>query len=769
MLVAVLSGLLISCLIIPFGKHLKSKWGILIALLPASLFVYFLMQLPKVQLGNILTSTNDWVPSMGVNLAFRLDGLSLLFALLITGIGTGIFCYAFSYLKKHNYIDRFFGYLSLFMASMLGLSLSDNIILLFVFWELTSISSFFLIGFNNNSSESRRSALISFGVTGLGGFFLLAALVWVGSVAGTYNLSDLLLLGNIYTQEPLYPLAVVFLCIGAFTKSAQFPFHFWLPGAMRAPTPVSAYLHSATMVKAGVYILARFTPIIGGTVVWQYLLIGFGGFTMIYAAYNSIIRNDLKSILAYTTISALGILVFLIGLGTQAALIAAISFIVTHALYKAALFMITGIIDLQTGTRNIRKLSGLFKKMPLVGVAAAVAALSSAGVPLFIGFISKDLIYESTLELLNNQAYYLTALAVLTNIALVAAGFMAGFTPFIGKDSFPKVTRFKMEPSFWLPPILLGLLTLIFGIFPSWLEHAFINPSTKVILSENITGDLKLWHGFNTVFILSLITVGVGTVLFFLNKPSQRKQEMVSKLEKIAPKSLFSRLFFNFRSFSQQYTNILHDGFLRNYIFKIFLFAEIVLLYVLIKDGPIYVNFEQLSAISFYEIVCVLILCGAILIVLFTKSRMTAVIATSVVGYTICLMYVFYSAPDLAMTQFSIDTLTVVLFVFVLFRLPPFLNFRNKATRARDAVLAILFGTTISLVVLKVMQTPFTPDVKEFYGAYAYILAKGKNVVNVILVDFRGMDTMFEIVVLTIAGLGVFSLLKLRLKSSEKE
>lgn len=772
MLLTILFGFIASCLIVPFGRILKTRWAIFLASIPFVIFIFYLFQIPVISSGDAITENTPWIPSLGVGLDFRLDGLSLLFVLLISGIGTGIFIYAYEYLKNHEYRDRFFGYLLLFMSSMLGLVLSDNIILTFIFWELTSISSFFLIGFNNNDKSSRKSALVSLTITGLGGFFLLAAFSLIGKIAGTYSLSELIALGNMYQSHSLYPLIVTLLLLGAFTKSAQFPFHFWLPGAMKAPTPVSAYLHSATMVKAGVFLIARFTPVLGNDPIWNNTLLIVGGFTMLYSILNSLYRTDLKEILAYSTISVLGMLVFLLGLGTREAFIACLAFILAHALYKATLFMVTGIIDLKLGTRDITQLSGLGKVYPIVAIAAVLAAFSSAGLPSAMGFISKDLIYDSALKAPNsNYKDLLLPLALLTNIGLVAAGFMAGLKPFTGENLeshlLDKATPVNYK--LWIPPFLLAILSYVFGIFPNFVGKTLIDSSLYSVIQQYTPSDLKLWHGWNLVFILSLATLIIGFVIYVLNKPRKRKEEFFQKLYKYSPQNLFSKVVGAFDYFSLYFTNTLHNGYLRSYIFKIILFVDVLLAYMLIMDGPIYLDYSKLSSISVYEIINVIVLCGALIMVIFSKSRLTAVVATSVVGYTICLMFVFYSAPDLAMTQFSIDTLTVVLFVFVLFRLPPFLNFRNLPIRFRDSIVAIGFGAIISLIALKVMQQPFEPEVRDFYATYAYALAKGKNVVNVILVDFRGIDTMFEIVVLSISALGVYSLLKLRLTSSERE
>ena len=771
MLLAVLSGLIFSIVLVLFGKAFKAKWSILIPILPTILFIYFAQKIPTISSGTGYLQHYDWVPSLGINFSLQLDGLSSLFALLITGIGTGIFFYGRAYMKGHPYFDRFFGYLLMFMSAMLGVVMSNNILLLFIFWELTSISSFFLIGFNNNVADSRKSALTSLSITGLGGFFLLIALVLIGNIAGTYTISDLIDHREVILSHPLYPLIIGLLFIGAFTKSAQFPFPFWLPGAMKAPTPVSAYLHSATMVKAGIYILARFTPILGDHIYWNTTLIIIGGITMLYAAIHSIFRIDMKAILAYSTISALGILTFLLGVGTKEAIVAASVFILVHALYKATLFMVTGIVDHETHTRDITVLGGLRKVLRPVAFAAVLAALSSAGFPfLSFGFIGKDLIYEATLHYTNGDwVWILTGIAVITNIFLVAAGFMAGFKPFAGQlpEKFEKIhLPYK---AMWIPPLVLSILGVIFGILPALAGNYFTTAASNTIWGMNTESYLKVWHGFNIVFILSLITLLGGTLIYFINKPSPLKLARIERLNNISPQRIITGFANDIIRVGQWYTNILHNGYLRSYHFKIILFAEALLAYRLWLSGPITLDMWDLTYPDMYELAIIFILIGAIYLVVSTSSRLTAVVAMSVIGYCICLVFVIYSAPDLAMTQFTIDTLTTVLFVLVLYKLPPFINMTNKGIMFRDAVVAIGFGLILSLVALKVWSEPISAEISNFYGENAYLLAKGKNVVNVILVDFRGVDTMFETVVLSIAALGVYSMIRLRLKSSEKE
>ena len=765
MLLTVLAGFLIAFLTIPFGKILKTKWSIVLVAMPLAVFGYYLWRIPGIAAGQFFYESNSWIPSLGVNLDFKLDGLSLLFTLLISGIGTAVFFYARTYLKGHPYFDRFFGYLSLFMSAMLGMVLSDNILLLFVFWELTSISSFFLIGFNNQDLASRKSAITALCITGMGGFFLMAGLVLLGSISGTYSISEMVGMRETIIRHASYPVVLVLLFMGAFTKSAQFPFHFWLPKAMKAPTPVSAYLHSATMVKAGIYLLARFSPILGGTPEWSYPLMVIGGFTMLFSAYQSLLHTDLKSILAYSTISVLGILTFLIGLGSRESLIAASVFILVHALYKASLFLVAGIIDHETHTRDISKLAGLRKVMLPVAAAGLLAALSSAGMPLSYGFIGKDLIYEATLHAGSSLALLTTALAVATNIFLVAAGFKAGVQPFAGilPEQYKKVHL--PDVSMWLPPLILAVLGIVWGLIPGQAGRLFSMQAANAMLGGDAAMHLKLWHGFNLVLLLSLATLLSGLLVYrFFSSGTDNFYSRFWSTE-----FLFEKISEFIFKLSEWFTETFHNGYLRSYHLKIILFTEALLAYKLWLSGPIEIDFYSLAMLSVYEVAIVLILIGALFIMLVAKARLTAVVAMSVIGYCICLMFVFYSAPDLAMTQFTIDTLTTVLFVLVLYKLPPFLNLGTRKEKYRDLVVSLGFGLLLCMVALQVHHEPIDTTISHFYGEKAYLEAKGKNVVNVILVDFRGIDTLFETVVLSIGAIGVYNLLRLRLKPSEKE
>lgn len=743
------------------GRWLKGKFAFLISALPLFLFLYFLSFTGEISRGASVLFPYTWVSQAGISLNFYLDGISLLFALMITGIGSLLFLYTASYLKGHVYLDRFYAYLCMFMASMLGLVLSDNIITLFIFWELTSISSFFLIGFNNTDKASRRSALTALTITGGGGFLLLCGVVLMHFISGTFSISEMQGLSGVIQAHPLYLLVVLFILGGAFTKSAQFPLHFWLPAAMKAPTPVSTYLHSATMVKAGVYLVARMTPVLGDHIYWNGIIMAVGGVTMLYGAVHSVFRKDLKAILAFSTVSALGLLMFLLGMGTEAALTAAFVFILVHALYKATLFLVTGIVDHETGTRDITKLGGLRKVIWPVALAGLLAALSGAGIPLTFGFVGKELIYEATVgrDLLS---YLVTGGTILANIFLFAAAFLAGINPFRGQLR-PALQHVHLPHIFlWLPPLLLGVAGLWFGLLPSIPGGALVNAAVSAGHPGAAPVSLAAWHGFNNILLLSGITLAGGGLLYAVLRPLPEGYTPSPLVERLTPERLFFSLGALIRRISRWCTIVLQNGYLRIYVLYIILFVVMILCYSLIRGVNIAMNFEELSEISSYELLTVLVMFASIVYTVVSKSRILAIAALGVIGYCICLLFVFYSAPDVAMTQFIIDNLTVVLFVLVLYRLPPYIALGNRLSRTRDVVVSVIFGALISVIALGVLSEPSNRETSMFFAENAYTQAKGKNIVNVILVDFRGTDTLVEISVLTIAAIGVFSLLKLQ-------
>ena len=764
MLLVVLSGFILALLVLPFGRFMKGDKSYLLSLLPLSLFVYFLSYIPAIQEKPHIESV-AWIPSLNIEFSFYLDGLSLLFSLLITGIGALVFLYSSSYLKNHKDLDRFWAYLSFFMGSMLGLVLSDNAITLFVFWELTSISSFFLIGFQNDNPGSRKAAMTALSITGLGGLFLFAGFLFLGDLTDTYSIVEWGALSSSILSDSNYLWIVILIFLGAFTKSAQFPFHFWLPAAMKAPTPVSTYLHSATMVKAGIYLLARLSPALGGTAEWNNTLIIVGGVTMIYSAIHSLFRSDLKSILAYTTIAALGMIVFLLGLDHKDAYLAAMTFILVHALYKASLFLMTGAVDFSTGTREINQLGGLRSFMWPVAIAGILAGISHAGAPPTFGFVGKDLIYEATMHAAY-QPEILTGLAIVTNICLVYVGLVVGIKPFIGRK--PANLAIKQIPDIrlWAPALLLALLSLAFGLFPQLIDQSIINGATKSIVDpgQAISVHLKLWHGFTLILGLSALTLMLGLIIYLIYTPKPESTFSPKLANMVAPENIYRKGIDISKSIANIYTRFFQSGYLRYYILMILAFVIGLFGLEFFTAVGIHLNWDSYSSVTFYEAGIAVIMFGSILYVVFANSRLEAVIALGVVGYSLSLFFMDFGAPDLAMTQFAIDTLTVVLFVLVLYRLPKYLNYSQTGARIRDGIIAISFGGLITLLALAIIQEPISKEISQYYADNAYLLAKGKNIVNVILVDYRGIDTMGEITVITIAAIGVYGLLHLTIR-----
>lgn len=767
MLVAVLSGFILSFLAIPITRISRRLAGWIIALLPLALTIYFGSYIQQIQDGDIISVTYNWVPSLDIHLAFYLDGLSLLFALLICGMGTIVVIYAGGYLAKDPQLERFYVYIIVFMASMLGVVLANNVISLFIFWELTSISSFLLISYYHTKSKSRDAATQALLVTGGGGLALLAGLVLLGLMSGTWEISELVNHSDMIQNHHLYLPMLLLVTLGAFTKSAQFPFHFWLPGAMEAPAPVSTYLHSATMVKAGIYLLARLSPSIGGTNEWHWIITVGGGITMILGGYIAWQQTDIKRILAYTTISALGIIVFLLGIGTGTAIKAAMLFIVVHALYKGALFMVGGSIDHETGTRDITQLGGLRSVMPYTAVAAGVAALSMSGLPPLLGFIGKEVVYEATQHAEEMPVLLLTIVAIVANLFNVTAAGMVTIRPFLGTTIETPKKAHEAPLSMWLGPITLGVLSITFGILSvQWLEPLLLQ-TVEVVYGKPYEVKLGLWHGFNVTLLLSAITIAGGIALY-LN--IDRLRTIATNFDigpQFGPAKQYKRFFSGITSLAELQSVLILKTVLRYYI-RIIISTFIVLVsYVLITQADLS-NIGETPTVRFYEIGILIIIVVGALITTQVVSKLAAVAALGTVGYGMAMLYVVFGAPDLAMTQFSIETLTVILFMLVIYRLPGFTPFSGRKTRISDGIFAAMVGGIMTILVLIITSAPLNSRLTPFFAENSYIKAKGHNVVNVILVDFRGFDTMGEITVLSVAAIGVFALLNLKLHDESK-
>ncbi|CAB5167356.1 Na(+) H(+) antiporter subunit A [Olavius algarvensis associated proteobacterium Delta 3] len=745
--------------------HHRTGW--ILALLPIALTVFYAGHVGPVSSGLTFYESHVWVAALGIHFSFLLDGLSLVFSLLIAGIGTLIVIYSGGYLHGTTELGRFYMYILAFMASMLGLVLASNFITLFIFWELTSLTSYLLIGFEHRRASAREAALQALLVTGIGGLVLLAGFLLIGQVAGTLEMAELLTRPQGLGGNSLYVPILILVLVGAFTKSAQTPFHFWLPSAMEGPTPVSAFLHSATMVKAGVYLLLRMTPVLGGTELWQILLTTFGGVTMVLGAAMALFQTDLKRLLAYTTVNGLGMLVFLTGLPSRAGITAALVFLVTHALYKGSLFLTAGVVDHETGTRDIRQLRGLYTQMPLVTVAALLAALSMAGLPPLLGFIAKESIYEATWHL-SRWTLAGTAAAVTANMMLFAAAGLFVLRPFFGRSGTADHHDHHPIPiSLWLGPLVLAVMGLLGGLLPGLVDGSVISPGVSAVLQTTADIHLSLFHGITPMLGLSALTVILGAALYGLHPKLSRWVARRSGWARFGPAAWYEHGLGAVKHLAEWQTLVLQSGHLHIYILIILLATMGGVGATLILREGLVVDWQP-DSVRVYEIIVVILMLVAALVTIRSDSRLSAIVAVGVVGYGMALLFIDFGAPDLAMTQFIIETMTVILFALIIYHLPKYRSICSRAQRVRNALVAVAGGGLMTLLLLIALTVQRGSRLADFFKENSLISAHGRNIVNVIIVDFRGMDTLGEITVLAIAGAGVYTLLKLRLEGRNR-
>ncbi|MEQ8367064.1 MAG: putative monovalent cation/H+ antiporter subunit A [Roseicyclus sp.] len=731
--------------------------------IPATIFAFLVTFVSPIAAGNPVVVGFDWVPSMGIRLSVLLDGLSLTFALLISGIGVLVTLYSTKYLGNHPEYRRFVLFLMMFMVGMLGLVLADNLLALFVFWEITTISSYLLIGFASDEAKSRRSALQALLVTGTGGLALLAGMILLGNVAGTFELSQILQRGDIIRADPLYvPIVILFLA-GAFTKSAQFPFHFWLPNAMAAPTPVSAYLHSATMVKGGIYLMARMNPALGSTDLWFWALVIAGGFTTVFASILALRQTDIKQALAYTTLQALGALTLFIGAGTSDAIKAAMLFLVVHSLYKAALFLMIGIVDHSTGTRDATILRGLGRKMPLTFLGGALAAISMAGIPPFVGFIGKEFLYKAGLGM-DQATFWITGTIFAASALLFAVAGIAVLRPFTGKLADTPTPAHEGHWAMWICPLILGVFSLGFGLFPDTVEAWLIAPGTWAVYGDyGYEVDLYLFREINSAFLLSLATFATGAVIYAVHRPLRDLLGRVFEANPIKFDPAWDGVLDGLKALAGWQTRLLQSGVLQRYIFVVFATLALgVGTTLVVKDA---LNFTvdwsaEFDGLLFkHWAVLVFITAGAVLTAV-TASRMTAVAALGVVGIGVALIFIMFSAPDVAITQLLVETLVVVLVAVAMLKLPHLGLAKDRGRRPVHAALAVVTGAIVTLVLVGVLQTDLDRRLTDYFEVASWPDAFGRNIVNVILVDFRALDTFGEIAVVVIAALAAYALLR---------
>ena len=733
------------------------------ALLTALFFLAaYVSLLGGVSSGTPWTFNLPWVPRLGVELAFRVDGLAMLFGVLISGIGVLVMVYSYGYFKNHNSHARLQWLLLAFMLAMLGLVSADNIIVLFVFWELTTVTSFLLVGFDHENAKARRSALQALLVTGGGGLALLVGLIMLGQASGSYLLSDIIAAGSGITEHPQYPVILALVLIGAFTKSAQFPFHFWLPNAMAAPSPVSAYLHSATMVKAGIYLMMRLQPSLGGTDEWFYTLSIAGGITAVWSSLMALRQTDMKLMLAWTTVMALGTLTMFLASDLRIAALAAVTFLLVHAFYKCALFLAVGNIDKRTGTREINKLGSLLRHMPITSILASLAALSMAGFPPFLGFIGKELKYEGALAIAD-QPWLIVIAAVLANAMMVAIALTFVFRVFLGGQS--AITRTPKEVSvlMWSGPLLLALAGLVTGIFPELITRYFIQPALSDILATKAEVKLSLWHGINAPLMLSVVTVALGTLMCIkFTAVSKKINNAVDRLPMTGDTG-YESLLNRFQSLAQLVTNRLQTGSLSHYLTIIFT-AFVISVAATMAFQNMTIDLGELTPISPLAALVVALMILASIVVALSKSRLLSICALGIVGSGVAILFLIFGAIDVAITQLMVETLFVVLIAAVLVRLPRFPGQQHpgKGGGFRDASIAIASGLVMMIITLGVSLTPLDLNVTQFFEENSLTKAYGRNIVNVILVDFRALDTLGEVAVVATAAMAVIALLKVR-------
>lgn len=759
-------------------KAAGSKAAWLLALVPALCLLVLASHADPVLSGRTVSETWPWLKPLGLELALRLDGLGLLFAALISFIGILVVIYAGAYLKGHPYLGRFFAALMVFMGAMLGISLSDNILAIFVFWELTSISSYMLIGFDHKREKARRAATQALLTTASGGLALLVGLLLLGVAAGSWRVSDInpaQIIGHAW-----YPWIVALVVLGCATKSAQFPFHFWLPNAMEAPAPVSAYLHSSTMVKAGVFLLARLTPVLGAAdatattpALWASTLTTLGAVTAIYAGIRALRERYLKPMLAYSTVSSLGMIVLGLGLGSPLAIQGALAFLLAHALYKGALFMVAGTLEHETGEKDTERLRGLFSMSPVLAIAAIIAAASMIGLIATPGFVAKEILLEGAthaahaMGLSGSPARLLSAAALAT--AAACAGVVAiatGIRPFLGtRPSTPTSSthHHSVPVGLLLGPLLLAAIAITLLVKLDW-ASTLVNAASLAVLRKDPHTHLHLFHGFTKELAISLVATTLALILYLTRHHVRRLFDRLAHLERFGPEAAYEAALVNSMKFASSVTQTIQCGRVRVYLLWVLTTSVTCVIATYLHFGADLG--PTISSIRPIDVVLASIILFAGLATAMAQRRLATIASLGVMGLGVSLLYVVYGAPDLALTQISVEALTTVLLLLVFRRVPDFRRISNASVKSRDAFIAIVAGLLIAALVYFAATARHDSFLRNEMATRAYPEAHGRNVVNVILVDFRGLDTMGEIVVLAAAAIGVYTLLRPSLRDA---
>ncbi|MCD2138622.1 Na+/H+ antiporter subunit A [Salinicoccus halitifaciens] len=764
-----------------FYKKIHLGWFVLP--IPAVITVYLATLIPAVSNNQVIYETMQFMPRVGMNFDVYIDGLSLLFAILIAGIGTLVVLYSIGYLSQQEKLGNFYVYLLIFMTAMLGVVLNDNVLMLYLFWELTSISSFLLIAYWFTRERSIYGAQKSMLITMFGGFLMLGGFIILSLITDTYSIRGMIEQVPAIQEDPMTMLAIVLILFGAFTKSAQFPFYIWLPDAMEAPTPVSAYLHSATMVKAGLYLVARFTPLFAFSELWVWSILGVGLITLVWAAFNAIKQDDLKAVLAFSTVSQLGLIMSLLGAGALAvqtgaaeglftvAVVAAVFHLINHATFKGALFMIIGIVDHETGTRSLKKLGGLMTIMPISFTMTLITSLSMAGIPPFNGFLSKELFLEAMFALREADFSVLADVSVLFPLlAIVGSIFTFVYSIilirgiFMGKQMPATPKKPQEAPALMLiSPMILTILVVVFGLFPNILSGSIIDPAAMSILntSEPLNTEIYHWHGWDSPALWSTIAIiAAGTLMYLFRdvwKPVYRLGTDAFTLNYLYDQGLiYSRLG------AERITDGYMTGYIRSYLIYIF-GAFVIFSLITLINTDISFDWGVTAPIALPEMLIILIILAAVAAMLITRSRMVSIIMFSTIGFSLSLLFVFFRAVDLALTQLAVEAITTALFLLAFFHLPKRSRHEeHRRFKLNNLMISAAVGIVATVIGLAAYSNRLFDSISQFYIDNVYDLAAGGNMVNVILVDFRGLDTLFETLVFGIAGLGVFVLLKLR-------
>ncbi len=729
---------------------------------------------PEVQDGGVIRHDIAWLPSAGLDFVIRIDGFAWMFAMLVTVIGALVVLYARYYMSPSDPVPRFFSFLLAFMGSMLGVVTSGNLIQLVFFWELTSLFSFLLIGYWHHRSDARRGARMALTVTGAGGLCLLAGVLLLGHVTGSYDLDIVLLSGEVILGHPLYRPILVLVLLGAFTKSAQFPFHFWLPHAMAAPTPVSAYLHSATMVKAGVFLLARLWPALAGSEDWFWLVGGTGLVTLLLGAYAAMFQNDLKGLLAYSTISHLGLITLLLGMSSPFAAVAAVFHIMNHATFKASLFMAAGIVDHETGTRDIRRLTGLLSAMPFTGTLAMVASAAMAGVPLLNGFLSKEMFFAETIYLSSVPwvEFALPLAATIAGIFAVVYSLRFGFGVFFGPPS-TDLPRAPHEPERWMrvPVELLVLACLVVGIFPEWsIGPALAAAAVPVVGGELPEYSLAVWHGFTRPMVMSLIalTGGIAVYLAMRRQFAGGGLRRAPLIHRFDGKRAFELVMIALNESARLGLSLFGTRRLQPQMLWMIVLSVVIGWISLRSSGLVWGDRARIPAAHGFVMLWTIGIVAAIGTAAQAKyHRLAAIVMLAIVGLLVSVSFLWFSAPDLALTQVAVEIVTTVLFLLGLRWLPkrvveddPRVAVRARARRIRDFVIAVFAGGGLAALSYAMLTRTAPQSISPYFLERALPEGGGSNVVNVMLVDFRSFDTMGEITVLGIVALTVYALLR---------